>query len=121
MGIRWSPSWLCHHSEQGARADRAAGMPGDQRPACLEYLSAGKDWPGLRSVAKVTCRREKDTGITMHCRYYISSLAGSAEQMLRAARAHWSIENLLHWSLDVTFRKDQSRMRKGHSPRNWRR
>ena len=38
--------------------------------------------------------------------------------MLRAARAHWSIENSLHWSLDVTFRKDQSRMRKDHSPQN---
>ena len=35
-----------------------------------------------------------------------------------AARYHWSIENSLHWSLDVTFREDQSRVRKGHGPRN---
>ena len=87
-------------------------------PACLEYLSTGKDWPGLRSVIKVVGRRETDTGATVHSRYYISSLAGPAEQMLRAARAHWSIENSLHWSLDVTFREDQSRMRKDHSPQN---
>ena len=87
-------------------------------PACLEYLSTGKDWPGLRSVIKVVGRRETETGPTVHSRYYISSLAGPAEQMLRAARAHWSIENSLHWSLDVTFREDQSRMRKDHSPQN---
>ena len=87
-------------------------------PACLEYLSTGKDWPGLRSVMKVAGRRETDSGAGVHSRYYISSLAGPAEQMLRAARAHWSIENSLHWSLDVTFREDQSRMRKDHSPQN---
>ena len=87
-------------------------------PACLEYLSTGKDWPELRSVAKVTCRRETDAGVAAHSRYYVSSLAGSAEQLLQAARAHWSIENSLHWSLDVTFREDQSRMRKDHSPQN---
>ena len=87
-------------------------------PACLEYLSTGKDWPGLRSVAKATCRRETDTGVAVHSRYYISSLGGSAEQLLQAVRSHWSIENSLHWSLDVTFREDQSRMRLDHSPRN---
>ena len=63
-------------------------------------------------------RRETDTGAGMHSRYYISSLAGPAIQMLRAARAHWIIENSLHWSLDVTFREDQSRMRQDHSPQN---
>ena len=87
-------------------------------PACLGYLSTGKDWPGLRSVMKVTGRRETGTGATAHSRYYISSMGASAEQMLQAARAHWSIENSLHWSLDVTFREDQSRMRKDHSPQN---
>ena len=91
---------------------------GIRGPACPEYLSAGKDWPGSRSVAKATSRRETYTGVAVHSRYYISSLAGSAEQMLRAARAHWSIENSLHWGLDVTFRENQSRMRKDHSSRN---
>ena len=38
--------------------------------------------------------------------------------MLEAVRAHWSIENSLHWSLDVTFREDQSRVRKDHGPQN---
>ena len=57
-------------------------------PACLEYLSTGKDWPGLRSVIKVVGRRETETGPTVHSRYYISSLAGPAEQMLRAGGGH---------------------------------
>ena len=43
-------------------------------PSCLEYLSAGQDWPGLRSVVKVVGRRETPAGTTVQPRYYISSL-----------------------------------------------
>ena len=70
-------------------------------PSCLGYLSTGGDWPGLRSVVKVVGRRDTDTGITVQPRYYISSLDVSAERLLEAVRAHWSIENSLHWSLAV--------------------
>ena len=54
----------------------------------------------------------------MQPRYYIRSLDVSAERLLEVVRAHWSIENSLHWSMDVTFREDQSRVRKDHSPQN---
>ena len=95
-------------------------------PECLDYLSTGKEWPGLRSVVKVVGRREAETGITVQPRYFISSLDSSlsnglnasAEQMLATVRAHWSIENSLHWSLDVTFREDYCRVRKDHGPQN---
>ena len=87
-------------------------------PACLEYLGTAGEWPGLRSVVKVESRRETETGATVHARYYISSLEASAERQLAAARDHWSIENSLHWSMDVTFREDQSRVRKDHGPQN---
>ena len=87
-------------------------------PACLEYLSTAGEWAGLRSVVKVECRRETATGTTVQARYYISSLEASAERQLAAARGHWSIENPLHWSMDVTFREDQSRVRKDHGPQN---
>ena len=87
-------------------------------PDCLDYLSTGKEWPGLRSVVKVVGRREAETGTTVQPRYFISSLDVSAERLLATVRAHWSIENSLHWSLDVTFREDQCRVRKDHGPQN---
>ena len=88
-------------------------------PDCLDYLSTGKEWPGLRSVVKVVGRREAETGVTVQPRYFISSLDLSAEEMLATVRAHWSIENSLHWSLDVTFREDDCRVRKDHGPQNF--
>ena len=85
-------------------------------PACLEYLSAGQDWPGLRSVVKVVGRRETPAGTTVQPRYYISSLDAPAEHLLGVVRTHWSIENSLHWSLDVTFGEDHCRIRKSLPP-----
>ena len=87
-------------------------------PVCLEYLSTAGEWPGLRSVVKVECRRETGKGTAVQARYYISSLEESAKRLLEIVRAHWSIENSLHWSLDVTFREDQSRVRKDHGAQN---
>ena len=91
-------------------------------PECLEYLSTGKEWPGLRSEVKVVGRREAETGVTVQPRYFISSLDSSldvsAEKLLATVRAHWSIENSLRWSLDMTFHEDQSRVRKDHGPQN---
>ena len=88
-------------------------------PDCLDYLSTGKEWPGLCSVVKVVGRREAETGVTVQPRYFISSLDLSAAEMLATVRAHWSIENSLHWSLDVTFREDDCRVRKDHGPQNF--
>ena len=51
-------------------------------------------------------------------RYYISSLQGNANQLLNATRDHWSVENSLHWVLDIAFREDESRIRKGNGPQN---
>ena len=51
-------------------------------------------------------------------RYYISSLAPSAQQALEIVRTHWHIENGLHWVLDVAFREDDCRVRMGNAPQN---
>lgn len=51
-------------------------------------------------------------------RYYLSSLPADAHQFAQAARAHWLIENQLHWSLDVTFREDANRTRTDFAPQN---
>ena len=88
-------------------------------PECLDYLSTGQEWPGLRSVVKVLGRRETERGTTVQPRYFISSLDSSAKELLATVRAHWSIENSLHWSLDVTFGEDQCRVRKDHGPQNF--
>ena len=87
-------------------------------PVCLEHLSAAGEWPGLRTVVKVVGRRETEGGTTAQARYYISSLDVSAKRLLEVVRTHWSIENSLHWSLDVTFHEDQSRVRKDHGAQN---
>ena len=81
-------------------------------PSCLEYLSTWQDCPNLRSVVKVVGRRETSEGTTVQPRYYISSLDVPAERLLEVVRTHWSIENSLHWSLDVTFGEDHCRIRK---------
>lgn len=51
-------------------------------------------------------------------RYYLSSLALDAELFARAVRAHWGVENKVHWVMDVCFREDQSRARSGYAAEN---
>lgn len=51
-------------------------------------------------------------------RYYITSLEPLAEKIGRAIRSHWAIENSLHWVLDISFRDDDSRIRRGNAPQN---
>lgn len=86
--------------------------------ASLGYLRDRHRWTGLRSVAKVTAQREVGGQVTDHTRYYITSLSGNAQQVLHVVRAHWGIENELHWTLDIAFREDDSRVRKDHGPQN---
>ena len=85
---------------------------------CLDYLDPQGQWPQLKAAVRVVGHRQTTEGSTSQPRYYISSLAASAEQLLAAIRSHWSIENSLHWTLDVTFREDQCRVRKDNGPQN---
>jgi predicted transposase YbfD/YdcC len=78
------------------------------------------DWQKLRSIVQVESTRfdKKYKTQTRETRCYISSLPANAESLLACTRAHWSIENTLHWSLDVTFRDDANRTRKDHATLN---
>jgi predicted transposase YbfD/YdcC len=76
-------------------------------------------WKGLKSIGMATLVCIRDGKETVETRYYISSLAVSVKQFAHAIRSHWGIENSLHWSLDVTYREDESRIREPHMRENF--
>jgi predicted transposase YbfD/YdcC len=86
------------------RADRAA--PGEPR------------FPGLKAIARVEAEVESGGKTTLARRYYLSSAPLDATTFARAVRAHWGVENRLHWVLDVVFHDDLARLRTGSGPEN---
>ena len=76
-------------------------------------------WKGLKSIGMATLVCIRDGKETIETRYYISSLAVSVKQFAHAIRSHWGIENSCHWSLDMTYREDESRMREPHLRENF--
>ena len=84
----------------------------------LDWLKQKPQWAGLKTVAMIKERRETGTKISTERRFFISSLPPDAEKTARAVRAHWSVENNLHPTLDVVFDEDRSRIRKDHAPEN---
>lgn len=82
----------------------------------LGHVTTG--WTKLTSVARLVSTRESKGKTTEYTRYFISSLPPDAQEIGRAVREHWRIENTLHWSLDVVFKEDSIRIRKDNSPEN---
>ena len=70
-------------------------------------------------LAWETAQRKVGEQVSTERRYYIMSLAGDALAFGAAVRSHWSVENGLHWVLDIAFQEDASRMRKDHSQQNF--
>lgn len=91
----------------------------------LDYLREGSKWRGLKTLAMFVIERQEGDKIEVKTRYFISSLpapaqvAAPAKTILKSKRSHWSIENQLHWTLDIAFQEDDSRVRKDHAPENF--
>ena len=90
----------------------------------VDWLDGDRRFPGevrfadARAIVRVEARTELKDRCRFDTRYYITSGALSAARLSQTIRGHWSIENTLHWTLDVTFQEDLSRLRKGHGAQN---
>ena len=78
-----------------------------------------EEWAGLQTIVRVERYRHLWNKTTHEIQFYLTSLPCSAQVIGRAIRQHWSIENQLHWVLDVTFSEDSSRIRRGHGAENF--
>jgi predicted transposase YbfD/YdcC len=86
--------------------------------AALDWFADRAAWEGLTTVGMVEARREVRGKLTVERRYYLSSLPLDVATFARAVRAHWGVENQLHWVLDVQLNEDQNRARCGHAAEN---
>ena len=84
----------------------------------LRCLAKPEQWPDLQSFAVIESERRINGKTSLERRFYISSLPADAQRLARAVRAHWAVENSLHWCLDVVFADDQMRARSGHAAHN---
>lgn len=84
----------------------------------LKYLYQDDLLPYSQSIIKVTSERITNNKVQKEDRYYISSLVLRPEEFAKYIRGHWSIENQLHWHLDVSFNEDKSRIRAGNAAEN---
>ncbi len=88
-------------------------------PHAFQALAYYDGWAGLRSIAVVYRERRLPDRTQTETAYFLSSLPADAQRILDATRAHWSVENTFHWTLDVTFAEDASRVRLDNAPENF--
>jgi predicted transposase YbfD/YdcC len=87
-------------------------------PLYMRYLESSEKWPNLKSIGMVQSERKIGEEVSTERRYFLCSVS-LVKDFAQAARGHWSIENGLHWVLDVAFREDHNRTRTDHSAENF--
>lgn len=84
----------------------------------IEWLPGKQDWAGIKTICMAVRERDVNGNVSSEASYFISSLKNKASTIAQSIRDHWSIENSLHWCLDIAFREDHCRVRKDHAPEN---
>ena len=87
-------------------------------PQGFPFLHEAAAWPRLQTLVMLRRERRFPDHTSVETAFYLSSLAGSAARHLDVTRAHWGIENRLHWVLDIAFREDDQRFRTKNGPQN---
>ncbi len=87
--------------------------------SALATLPQTEQWQELNSIVMIEAERHINGTSSLEHRYYLSSATLGASSFLKATRDHWSVENSLHWVLDVAYREDESRIRKGYGAENF--
>jgi len=109
-------------SDSYESVEKGHGRIEQRQCTCIDvsklFTHNSKEFSDLKTVAKIHSIRHVNDKTEEQARYFISSLPCDAKQIARAVRTHWSIENSLHWRLDMTFREDDSRIRTDHAPEN---
>ena len=85
----------------------------------VDWLQKRHNWPGLKAVVMIESSRETNGKIEHETRFYLTSLVMVAALIGPIVRSHWSIENSLHWVMDMMFRDDECRVRTDHAPANF--
>jgi len=118
----WQDKPLCQEAACYETVEKGHGRIEERRYWISEDLDWFEDkgkWKGLVSIGCVESKRTVRGETSVEHRYYLTSLKANAQEFAEAVRAHWSVENALHWVLDVSFREDESRIRIGHAAQNF--
>jgi predicted transposase YbfD/YdcC/predicted DNA-binding protein (UPF0251 family) len=127
-GIEWHFFYQASASDPRIQASRHATQEkahGRQEKRSYVVCPVPRDlpdrerWPQVTAIGMAINESVRDGKECRELRYYILSRQLTAKQFAGAVRDHWSIENRLHWQLDVTFQEDQSRLRCGHADANF--